>query len=67
MPLCDPEKAFDCVPHRNIWWSIRKSGVDEWVKSLGHCMYANTRSRVQVGDSFIDFEVKVEGASEIST
>ena len=62
----DLEKAFDCVPHRIIWWSIRKLGVDEWVVSLVHCIYANTRSRVQVGDRFSDFEVKAWGTSGFS-
>ena len=66
--LCvDLEKAFDCVPHRIIWWSLRNLGVDGWVVSLVHCMYANTRSRVHVGDRFIDFEMKKGGASGIST
>ena len=56
----DLEKAFDRVPRKVIWWSMRKLGVDEWVVRLVQGMYANARSRVRVGDGFSDeFEVKV--------
>ena len=34
--------------------------------SLVHSIYANTRSIVQVGDRFSDFEVKAWGTSGIS-
>ena len=53
------------VTHRIIWWSIRKLGMDKWVVCLAHCIYANTRSRVQVGDRFSDFEVRVGDAPGI--
>ena len=56
----DLEKAFDRVPRKVIWWSMRKLGVDEWVVRLVQGMYANARSRVRVGEGFSDeFEVKV--------
>ena len=30
----DLEKAFDRVPRKVIWWSLRKLGVDEWIIRL---------------------------------
>ena len=27
----DLEKAFDCVPRKFLWWTMRSVGVEEWV------------------------------------
>ena len=56
----DLEKAFDRIPRKVLWWSMRKLGVEEWVISVVQSMYENAKSRVQVGSKFSsDFEVKV--------
>ena len=44
----DLEKAFDRVPHKVLWWSLRKLGVDEWVIHLVKAVYSNAQSRVLV-------------------
>ena len=56
----DLEKAFDRVPQNVIWWALRKLGVEEWIVRLVQGMYANTWSRVRVGEGYSEeFEVKV--------
>ena len=56
----DLEKAFDRVPRKVIWWSLRKLGVDEWVIRLVKTMYNNAQSSVQVnGTSSEPFKVTV--------
>ena len=60
MAFVDLEKVFDRVPHRVIWWALRKLGVEEWTVQLVQGMYANVRSRVRVGEGYSEeFEVKV--------
>ena len=60
MAFVDLEKAFDRVPRRVIWWSLRKLGCEEWLVTLVQGMYENARSRVRVGDGYSDeFSVKV--------
>ena len=60
MAFVDPEKAFDRVPGKVIWWALRKLGVEEWIVLLVQGMYANARSQVLVGEGFSkEFEVKV--------
>ena len=60
MAFIDLEKAFDGVPQKVIWWALRKLGVEEWIVQLVQGMYANTRSRVRVGEGYSEeFEVKV--------
>ena len=54
------EKAFDRVPRKVIWWTLRNLGVDEWIVHLVQGMYSNARSRVRVGEGYSEeFEVKV--------
>ena len=48
----DLEKAFDRVPRKVLWWSLRKVGVEEWIVKVVQAMYDNARSRVRVNDSF---------------
>ena len=56
----DLEKAFDRVPCKVLWWSLRKLGVEEWVIRLVQAMYSNAQSRVQVnGNSSESFNVTV--------
>ena len=56
----DLGKAFDRVPRKVIWWTLRKLGVEEWIVRLVQGMYANARSRVRVGEGYSEeFEVKV--------
>ena len=60
MAFVDLEKAFDRVPRKVIWWSMRKLGVEEWIVRLVQGMYENARSRVRVGEGLSEeFVVKV--------
>ena len=60
MAFLDLEKAFDRVPQKVIWWTLRKLGVEEWIVRLVQGMYANARSHVRVGEGYSEkFEVKV--------
>ena len=34
MAFVDLEKAFDQVPRKVIWWTLRKLGVEEWIVRL---------------------------------
>ena len=45
------EKSFDRVPHKVLWWSLRKLGEDEWVIGLVKAMYSNAPPNVQVKGS----------------
>ena len=67
MAFVDMEKAFDRVPRKVIWWALGKLGVEEWIVRLVQGMYANTRSRVCVGEGYSEeFEVKVLQGSVLS-
>ena len=58
----DLEKAFDRVPHKVLWWAMRKVGVEEWIVRLVQAMYNNARSRVRVGSEYSEeFEVGSSG------
>ena len=46
MAFVDQEKAFDHVPRKAIWWTLRKPVVEEWIVRLVQGMYANARSPV---------------------
>ena len=60
LAFVDLEKAFDRVPRKVLWWSMRKLGVDEWIVKLVQAMYTNAKSRVRVNNSYTDeFEVNV--------
>ena len=60
MAFVDLEKAFDRVPQKVIWWTLRKLGVEEWIVRLVQGMYANAWSHVCVGEGYSEeFEVKV--------
>ena len=54
MAFVDLEKAFDRVLRKVIWWALRKLGVDEWIVRLVQGMYSNARSRVRVGEGYIE-------------
>ena len=56
----DLEKAFDRVPLKDVWWALRKLGVEEWIVRLVQGMDANAWSHVRIGDGYSEeFEVKV--------
>ena len=56
----DLEKAFDRVPRKVLWGSLRRLGVDESVIRLFKAMYSNAQSSVQVnGSSSEPFKVSV--------
>ena len=44
----------------DIWWAMRKLGIDEWLVRLVQSMYKDVRSRVRVGSEYSEeFGVKV--------
>ena len=43
----DLEKAFDRVPQKVLWWSLRSVGVEELAIRIIQGMYANACSRVR--------------------
>ena len=47
----DLEKAFDIVPCKVLWWSLRKLGVDDWVICVVKAILSNAQSSVQVNGS----------------
>ena len=56
----DLEKAFDRVPRSVLWWSMRKSGIDEWIVRLVKVMYDGANSGVRVSGCFSErFEVTI--------
>ena len=60
MAFIDLEKAFDRVPWKVMWWTLRKLDVEEWIVRLVQGMCANARSHVCVGEEYSEeFEVKV--------
>ena len=56
----DLEKAFDRVPRKVLWWTLRKVGIPEWIARVIQVMYQNARSQVRVNNLFSDvFDVQV--------
>ena len=49
-PFClafiDLKKAFDKMPRKVIWWSMRKLEIDEWLVKIVQSMYKKVRSKV---------------------
>ena len=65
----DLEKAFGRVPHKVLWWAMRKLGVDEWIIHTVQAMYCNAKSKVRVGSEYsdpIDVSVGVHQGSVLS-
>ena len=54
----DLEKAFDQVPQKVIWWTMRKIGVEEWIVNLVREMNENVQSCIRVGGGLSD-EIEV--------
>ena len=50
LAFVDLEKAFDRVPRKIIWWTMRKLGVEEWLVRMVQIMYVDVKSMVKVGD-----------------
>jgi hypothetical protein len=40
----DLEEAFDRVPRKVLWWTLRSLGVEEWAIKIIQAMYTNVRS-----------------------
>ena len=56
----DLEKAFDRVPRKVLWWSMRRLGVPEWLVCTVQALYANAKSKVRVNGNFShELDVKV--------
>ena len=60
LAFIDLEKAFDRVPREEIWWSMRKLKIDEWLVRIVQSMYKEVRSRMRAGDEYSNsFDVRV--------
>ena len=58
--LIDLEKAFDRVPRKVVWWTMRVPGVPEWIVVIVQAMYNGTKRKVRANGSYSDeFEVKI--------
>ena len=56
LAFIDLEQAFDRVPRKVIWWSMRKLKIDEWIVRIVQSMY----KEVKVGDEYSNsFDVRV--------
>ena len=65
----DLEKAFDRVPRKVLWWSLRKVGVPDWIMRVIQVMYQKARSQVRVNNLFsgvFDVQVGVHQGSVLS-
>ena len=49
--FADLEKAFNKVPRKVLWWTLRKIGLPEWVVGVVQIMYQNARSRMMINNS----------------
>ena len=49
----DFEKAFDQVHENDVWWALRKLGIDKLLVKIVQAMFINAESRVRVNTSFI--------------
>ena len=48
----DLEKAFDRVPRKVSWWTMRGLGVEEWAVRVVQGMYSNARSWVRLNGQY---------------
>ena len=48
----DLEKAFDRVPRKVLWWTMRVVGVPEWI--IVQSMYYGAKTKVRVNGSYSD-------------
>ena len=56
----DLEKAFDRVPRKVLWWTLRVVFVLKWLVKVVQAMHVGARSRKRINSSFSEeFEVKV--------
>lgn len=39
---------------RDIWWALRKLGVEDWLVKIVQLKYRNNRSHERVGETFSD-------------
>src|SRR5260221_4755745 len=60
MTFVDLEKEFDRVPREVLWWSLRRSGVAEWIVNIIKVMYEGSTKAIQLEDGeSTEFEVKI--------
>ena len=60
MAFVDLEKAFDRVPRKVIWWTLRYLGVDEWIVSVIKAMCEDATTKVRLnGRESNAFSVRV--------
>ena len=65
----DLEKAFDRVPHKILWWVMRKLKIDEWVIQVVKSMYDDAQSKVRIANSYsnpVNVSVGVHQGSVLS-
>ena len=66
MAIVALDMAFNRVPQKVIWWTMRKLVLQEWIVNLVQGMYENVQRCVRVGEALSDeFEGKV-GVHQVS-
>ena len=48
----DPEKGFDRVPRKVLWWALRTVGVEEWIVRVVISMYENESSKLRMNNAY---------------
>ena len=62
----DLENAFDQVPQKVIWWTMRKICVEVWIVNLVRGMNENVQSCIRFGGGLSDeFEVNTRALSSV--
>jgi hypothetical protein len=54
MAFVDLEKAFDRVPRKIVWWSLRHLGVEEWLVNVIKVMYKDISTTVKLREGESD-------------
>ena len=50
--FADPQKAFDHVSRKVLWWASKEPRVAEWAVRAIQVMYSNAQSRMQVNSQY---------------
>ena len=79
LAFVDLERACDRVPCKNLWWAMRKLGIDNWITPIlfrqctviqhVQAIYCEVRSKVCIKDCFSDsfsVDVPVQQCSVLS-
>ena len=54
------EKAFDCMLHKVLWWTMGTLGFEEWIISTVDAIYESPGSKVLAGKFSEEIGIKVD-------